>query len=251
MRIIGLALLGSAGLILIGFLYWRYVWFFRNPPRTCPAGDGVVSPADGTVVYVKELEPNQDVIVIKKGIEAGIKDIVRQDLALPRMLVGIFMSPFDVHYNRAPVSGEVEFIRHYPAKKKNLHMGSMHWRTLAKRLPYYENSFHILENERKVTKINAFYKDLPFSCYIIQIAGGSVQGIESCVKEGETIQKGAIFGMIRIGSQVDLVMPRIEGLKLKARPGDKVRAGETIILEPAKKQEKKTSNDDPSNEAFC
>ena len=45
------------GLALAGFGFWRYIWFFRNPSRQAPAGDGLVSPADGTVVYVKEVEP--------------------------------------------------------------------------------------------------------------------------------------------------------------------------------------------------
>ena len=54
-------------LLVSSFLFWRYVWFYRNPPRTVPVGDNIVSPADGTVVYVKHLSPSDDVIVIKQG----------------------------------------------------------------------------------------------------------------------------------------------------------------------------------------
>jgi phosphatidylserine decarboxylase len=69
-----------------------------------------LSPADGTVVYVKEVEPREPVISIKQGLSASINDIVQQDLAWPRILVGVFMSPFNVHYNRSPLTGAVEFI---------------------------------------------------------------------------------------------------------------------------------------------
>ena len=100
-----LGLITTAVLILGAYLFWRYVWFFRNPDRVAPAGENIVSPADGTVVYVKGVAPEQDVITIKQGVQARVADIVREDLALPKILVGIFMSPFSVHYNRVPLAG--------------------------------------------------------------------------------------------------------------------------------------------------
>jgi phosphatidylserine decarboxylase len=54
-------------LALAGYIFWRYFWFFRNPPRKAPYGENLVSPADGTVVYVKEVEPREPVISIKQG----------------------------------------------------------------------------------------------------------------------------------------------------------------------------------------
>jgi len=107
----------------------------------------------------------------------------------------------------------------------------MHLRTVLKREPYYQNSCHVTQNERTVTKINATYKGRDLSCYVIQIAGKSVRGIESYVQEGTRVKRGAIFGMIRIGSQVDLVMPWIDGMQIQVSPGDKVRAGESIIIQ--------------------
>jgi phosphatidylserine decarboxylase len=154
--------LGSMGLLsalaggsVLVFLAWRYLWFFRNPPRIPPQRGGLVSPADGTVVYVQQVAPDQGVITIKRGIKASVNDIVRADLAAPKVLIGVFMSPFNVHYNRAPLSGRIQFIRHYPALPGNLHMGSMHLRTLLHRPPYSQNSRHIVANERTVTKIDA------------------------------------------------------------------------------------------------
>lgn len=226
--------LGAAALFpaaALGFLFWRYVWFFRNPRRAPPPGDNIVSPADGTVVYVKTVESSEPVITIKNGLEASVNDIVPEDLTGKKILIGIFMSPFNVHYNRAPLSGGVAFIRHYPAKKRNVHMGPMHLRILLKRPPFHLNSLHIVQNERTVTRFVCRFKGIPLSCYVVQIAGGSVRGIESFVKEGEQVEKGALFGMIRIGSQVDLVVPAREGMHVRVRPGDKVRAGETILID--------------------
>ncbi len=213
------------------FIFWRYVWFFRNPPRVVPEGVNIVSPADGTVVYVKRVKPNKDVIAIKEGVSARIQDIIREDISTPKILIGTFMSPFDVHYNRAPFAGTVNFIRHYAAKGRNLDMKSMHFRTVFGLQPFYRNSLHILENERTVTRITGLFKGFSASCYVVQIGGGHVNGIDSYAKEGETVSKGQIFGMIRIGSQVDLVLPDLPDMNIRVKPGDTVRAGETIIAE--------------------
>ncbi len=214
------------------FLYWRYIWFFRNPPRTIPTeGSGILSPADGTVVYVKEVSPNEEVLTIKQGLKATLNDIVKEDVSRPKILIGIFMSPFNVHFNRAPVSGPVQFIHHYPAQRGNACMAAMHLRTILKWLPLYRNSTHIIGNERTVTKIDGEYREKPLSCYVVQIAAKSVAGIDSYVDKGERVRAGQIFGMIRIGSQVDLLVTPQEGMKIKVCPGTKVRAGETVLIE--------------------
>lgn len=217
--------------VAAAYAYWRCVWFWRNPPRVPPTGGGLLAAADGTVVYVKKIAGDKDVIHVKQGLAARLGDIVREEAALPKLLIGVFMSPFDVHYNRAPLAGTVEFVRHHPGQGRNLHMGPMHWRVLRRREPYYENSEHIVRNERTVTKINGVLKGVPLSCYVVQIAAKTVAGIDSYVKPGDTIDKGSIFGMIRIGSQVDLVIPWREDLAVHVRPGDRVTAGETVLVE--------------------
>jgi len=226
-----LVVVGITVVVIAAYLSWRYVWFFRNPDRTIPGGDNIVSPADGTVVYVKSVDPGEGVISIKQGIKARIQDILREDVDAPKHLIGIFMSPFNVHYNRAPLGGTVESIRHHPANGQNLHMGPMHLRTMFKKEPYYENSLHIIQNERTVTRIRGPFQGKELCTYIVQIGGMSVHGIDSYYREGETVDKGQIFGMIRIGSQVDLVVPQCEGMRIRVRPGDSVRAGETILVE--------------------
>jgi phosphatidylserine decarboxylase len=226
---LGLALIAAA----LAWLYWRFVWFFRNPARTAPPGEGVVSPADGTVVYVKEVASGEQVVSIKQGLAAGLKDIVREDLGVPKLLIGVFMSPFDVHYNRAPISGTVDFVRHHPGRGANLHMGPMHWRILLGRPPYYRGSRHIVQNERTVTKIDGTVSGTSLGCYIVQIAAKTVAGIDSYVQAGGRVERGAIFGMIRVGSQVDLVLPLQEGVQVRVKPGDRVKAGETVVAEYA------------------
>ncbi|MBC7803695.1 MAG: phosphatidylserine decarboxylase [Candidatus Parcubacteria bacterium] len=223
--------MSAAALGAGAYAYWRYVWFWRNPARVTPAAEGVVSAADGTVVYVKTVAPGEAVVSIKQGLSARLADIMREDADAPKLLIGVFMSPFDVHHNRAPISGEVEFVKHHPGRGANLHMGPMHWRILRRREPYYEGSGHIVQNERTVTKIRGRLRGEELSCYVVQIAAKTVAGIDSYVKPGEAVQRGAIFGMIRIGSQVDLVLPWREGMRVRVRPGDRVRAGETLLCD--------------------
>lgn len=218
--------------VVVGaWLFWRYVWFFRNPLRTIPAGQNIVCPADGTVVYVKPVQPQEKVIAIKQGVALSVNDITRADLEQPKVLIGIFMSPFNVHYNRMPLAGEIEFVKHYPATGGNRHMGAMHWRTLWNRQPLYTDSLHIATNERTVTKFKSNFGHQPLHGYIVQIAGKSVHGIDSYVQPGQVVAKGDIFGMIRIGSQVDLVLTWLPGMRLRVKPGDRVYAGETILID--------------------
>jgi len=222
--------LGGALLTAGAYLFWRYYWFWRNPPRTAPPGEHYVSPADGTVVYVKRVAPHEEVISCKQGRAASINDIVREELHVPKVLVGIFMSPLGVHYNRAPIAGTLTFKKEYPAEGRNVHMSSMHWRCLLGRMPIYGNSPHIVQNNRAVTRFAGRLRGEPVSCYVVQIGGGSVHGIDVYPEVGQRLEKGEVFGMIRVGSQVDLIAPDATDLEVRVQPGDRVRAGETILV---------------------
>jgi phosphatidylserine decarboxylase len=178
-----------------------------------------------------EMKPQESVINIKRGEKATLNDITREDISRPKILIGIFMSPFNVHYNRIPVSGMIRFVHHYPAWAQNVCMLSMHLRTLFRRAPLYRNSSHIISNERTVTKIDGSYRGRELACYVVQIAARSVSGIDVYMDEGRQVEAGEIFGMIRIGSQVDLVVTPLEGMKIRVSPGDKVKAGQTVLIE--------------------
>ncbi|MCL6621563.1 MAG: phosphatidylserine decarboxylase [Syntrophobacterales bacterium] len=216
-----------------GYLYWRHVWFFRNPPRTPPSGENIVSPADGRVVYARVVAAHEEVILLKQGRALALSDILRFQVSLPRVHVGIFMAPWDVHYNRAPLAGTVTALLHFPPHRGNVHMTPMQWRTLLKRPPLYRGARHLLYNERLVTTLRGTFLGEEVDCQVIQIAGGSVRGIDSFTQVGARLEKGDIFGMIRIGSQVDVVLPWHPAMELRVQPGQRVRAGESILIAPA------------------
>ncbi len=224
------ALAAAIVLCALACAFWRYVWFFRDPPRVAPAEAGLLSPADGTVVYVRKVAPGDDVVVIKQGVKATVRDLMREDFDDEKVVIGIFMSPFDVHYNRAPLTASIGFVRHHPAAGGNVNMGAMHWRTLAGLEPRYAGSMHIVQNERTVTQFLGEYRGAWIACYVVQIGAMAVNGIESWHAPGERVARGATFGMIRVGSQVDLIVPWREGYEVRVSPGDRVSAGETIVV---------------------
>ncbi|MCP5265411.1 MAG: phosphatidylserine decarboxylase [Burkholderiaceae bacterium] len=226
-----LALVLAATLLMCAWVFWRFYWFYRDPLRHPPAAPGIVSPADGTVVYVKRAAPGEDVVVIKRGLAARIADIVKEDVRSPKVVIGIFMSPFDVHYNRVPLAGRISMIRSHPGSGRNAHMGPMHWRSVLGVSPRYRNSVHIVSNERTVTRIEGTYEARPLPYYIVQIGARTVGGIEVFGRVGDHVVRGAKFGIIRIGSQVDLVLPDDPTLQVRVEPGQKVRAGETILVD--------------------
>lgn len=216
--------------LLAVYLFWRYYWFFRDPPRTPPDASGLLSPADGTVVYVKDVAPGAEVVSIKEGVRATVKDIVREDADRRKLVIGIFMSPFDVHYNRAPLDARVAFVRRHPADGSNVSMTAMHWRSLLRMEPRYAGSLHIVQNERAVTRFEAEYRGQPLPMYVVQIGARTVNGIDSYFEPGQSVTRGQTFGMIRVGSQVDLVLPWRSDLAVQVKPGDRVTAGETILV---------------------
>ena len=176
------------GFIAVIFLFNFY--FFRDPERTIPGGkDLILSPADGTVVLIEEVdEPYY------------FKSKVRR--------VSIFLSVFNVHVNRIPVSGRVEFLK------------------------YLEGKFFVAfadkaseENEQSIIGIRHEKGKILFK----QIAGIIARRIIYHVTEGDTVNAGDRFGLIRSGSRVDMFFP--ENVELKISLRDKVYGGETVIGE--------------------
>jgi phosphatidylserine decarboxylase len=179
------ALLAAAGLLFTLFS----VWFFRNPDRTPPSGSGiVVSPADGKIVYAGDSPPGRYMR------EAGKK-------------VSIFMSPLDVHVNRAPVSGKVVSVAYHPGE---YHVASVDKASLKNE----QNGVTILTPEGHTVSY-------------VQIAGMVARRIVCDVKEGDAVRQGQRVGMIRFGSRVDLYLPA--DARLRVSSGDRVRGGETVV----------------------
>ncbi len=165
-------------------------WFYRDPERNAPKDERLwVSPADGKVVEIGPAE---------------------HPYTGPALRVGIFMSPLDVHVNRAPAGGTVEFLEYVPGK----------------RLAAYHPKAS-LENER-------FYVGMQTpqgKTLLVQIAGLLARRIASRVKRGDVLTRGQRYGMIKLGSKVEVYLP--EPVKPLVAVGDRVRAGETPIGGPA------------------
>lgn len=183
--ILGWTVWMSLGILLVLFI----AYFFRNPRREIPDLQNVIlSPADGRIVHVGECEENR--FLKKKTIK-----------------VSIFMSLFDVHLNRAPVSGRVLDRNYIPGRffAANVEKSSL----------LNEQNAMILETEDR-TKI-----------LLIQIAGFIARRIVCYAKAGDLLRKGEIIGLIRFGSRVDLYLP--PEVKPIIRIGQHVKGGESII----------------------
>jgi phosphatidylserine decarboxylase len=170
-------------------------YFFRDPPRVTTLQEGlVISPADGYVCSVGFFAPPP---------ELGLGEQKMQR-------VSIFMSVFDVHVNRAPVSGRIAKIAYKPGLFVNADLDKASE-----------------DNERNGLIIEAASGRFG----VVQIAGLIARRIVSFVREGETIGAGDRFGLIRFGSRVDVYMP--DGARPLVGLGTKCIAGETIIADMA------------------
>jgi phosphatidylserine decarboxylase len=185
--------LGSMGWkiwMLLGILLSLFIaYFFRNPKREIPNLRNIIlSPADGKIIHVGELE--EDRFLKEKALK-----------------VSIFMSLFDVHLNRAPVSGKV--------LERNYLPGRFLIANVEKSSLLNEQNAIILETEDQLKIL------------LIQIAGFVARRIVCYAKTGDTLRKGEIFGLIRFGSRVDLYLP--PEVKPIVRVGQHVKGGESII----------------------
>ncbi len=176
--------LAVAGLVLTAFVSW----FFRDPERMPPSAPGaVISPADGRVVFSGDCP-------------AGI-------YAPAGKKVSVFMSVFDVHVNRAPVSGRVAAVRYNKGRffAANVDKAS-------------------LENEQNGVVIEtADGRNVAY----VQIAGLIARRIVCDLSEGDRVARGQRVGLIRFGSRVDVYLPA--DASLSVRTGDRVRAGESVV----------------------
>lgn len=162
------------------------VWFFRDPQRTSPPGDGLwVSPADGVVVELEEAEHPYTGRALK---------------------IGIFMNAFNVHVNRFSADGTVEYTEYVPGKK---------WFAFAPKASEINERFYVGASG----DMGKFLQ--------VQIAGILARRIVCKVRVGDTLDRGARYGMIKLGSKVDVYLPL--NVIPKVKTGDRVTAGETVI----------------------
>ncbi len=178
-------LLFIAGGLLLAFI----LYFFRDPDRYTPVGPNlIVAPADGKVVSIKETEE-----------DLYIKGRVKQ--------ISIFLSPLNVHVNRIPASGKLEYVQYNPG------VYLMAWNEDASALNERADFGLLHENGVKI-----FFR---------QITGFMARRIVYHIKQGEEVQAGERFGMMKFGSRMDVVIPA--HINLEVKEGDKTTGGETII----------------------
>ena len=177
--------------------------FYKDPKRRIPKGNNIVSPADGKVISI--VDTAKKTIKIKKGIIGKIKTSAK-DVSKECYAISIFMSPLDAHINRAPIGGIVKSIKHTRGNFFKAY-------DLEKSFENEKNEV-IIENKRLKVKV-------------IQVAGFLARRILCHVQLNQKVNKGQKIGMIALGSQATLIIPR--GVDLKVKINDKVKAGETII----------------------
>ncbi len=187
---------------VLGFVWWPLclpplvvfglvVWFFRNPPREIPTGHGVVvSPADGKMVEIVEIDD--------------------PDIG-PAIRFGIFLSIFNVHINRSSMSGAVVAVRYRPGKFLNA---------------LRPESARENENLDVILSSN----EMPGQFFRVrQITGQFARRIVCWVRPGDVLTRGEQFGMIKLGSRTELVVPRHDALQIEVAVGDTVSAGSTRL----------------------
>lgn len=201
--IIIIALLIKIVFLIFFLIFWKF-YFLRNPKRKIPAGNNIVSPADGKIMHV--LDSTKKEIIIKKHF-GRIKTLTSK-VADEFHMISIFMSPLDVHYNRIPIDGKIISIKHSKGK------------FLA------ANSLKALENEKN----ELLLKTKAGNIKVVQIAGLMARRIECFVKKGQTVKKGQVFGRINLGSQAVIIMPK-RNIKILVKENQRVKAGLTIVAE--------------------
>lgn len=180
-------------LVLLGLLGVVFcINFFRDPDRAVPPGDDVVvAAADGTVADIIEIDEDE-----------LLKTKCRR--------VGIFLSVFDVHVNKAPIAGKVSYSKHYPGT--------------------YPGPFLDARNP-DCSKFNEAltwaFQGSRATIVVRQITGAIARRIVPWSQVGDEVPKGFRFGMIRFGSRTEVYLPLDSEVTVKV--GDKVRGAETVI----------------------
>ena len=184
-------------------------FFFRDPLRpTYIDNEHFYSPADGTILYQKVVLPGApccENIVEIKGKNYTLQDVMGdKDYNKPSLVIGIFMSFYDVHINRIPYSGTIKYNRLEPIESTNKPMLAVEKDILNKVIN--PNNMDYLKNNERV--LNTVYNSsLDYTYYIVQIADEDVNVIAPFKQQGDLCTQNERFSLIRWGSQVDLVLP--------------------------------------------
>lgn len=201
--------------------------FFRDPVRpTFSDPSYFFSPADGVILYQKVVDPDESIVDIK-GVSYSLQDALRDDAFDKRSLViGIFMTFFDVHINRIPYPGRLSYRMLEPIDTFNHPMLGMEKSILGELRAPSGGEMYMRQNQRMLNRVDC--TELGTSYFLLQIADYDVDSVMPFeLSQNEPCYQGERFSMIRYGSQVDLIIPLIEGreLVLVQEDGVHVEAG--------------------------
>lgn len=175
--------------LVFGVIWAIVIYFFRDPERETPEGENlIISPADGKVVLIKEIEEN--VYLKSKATQ-----------------ISIFLSPLDVHVNRNPISGKLEYLKYHPGKYL---------------MAWDENAS--IENER--ADFGVLHQS-GTKLFFKQITGFLARRIVYHIKEGDELTAGHRFGMMKFGSRMDIIVP--ENVNIQVKEGDRTWAGQSVL----------------------
>ena len=242
---IGIAALAVA-LLLFRFAVvtdYAYHALVKDPERTPPAGDVVVAPADGTVIYVREVRAGVAPEIVKRGVPVPLVDHMKLGAGTPLpdgWLVGIYMNTDGVHVNRAPVPGTLtdRTVWNGPhlemsAAERTIILTQLvpGWVALKRWLglaPYAieDDADFVLKSARETLEI---LDERETRVYVTRIADYTVGKILTWVTPGERVERGERIGMITWGSQTDVFFAASPGSSVRVAPGAYVYAGETVL----------------------
>ena len=181
------------------------IFFFRDPLRPNYIDhEHFYSPADGTILYQKVVQPDESVVEIK-GMNYTLKDVMGDsDYNKPSLVIGIFMSFYDVHINRIPYGGILKYRHLEPIESTNKPMLAVE-KDILNKVINPNNMDYLKYNERMFNQV--YVPSLDYTYYLIQIADEDVNVIAPFKHQMDLVAQNERFSLIRWGSQVDLVLP--------------------------------------------
>ncbi len=202
-------------------------YFFRDPSRALYSdSDFFFAPADGIIVYQKQVEPDQEIVDIK-GKAYSLRDVMHDDsYDQESLVIGIFMTMYDVHVNRIPYPGTLYYEELDPIRSHNSPMLDLENDLIYSNLINHDKSDFLHSNQRVINRVYA--SSLGLAYYIVQIADYDVDCITPFqLGQGNPYSQNQRFSMIRYGSQVELVVPITEDFdfELIQETGVHVEAG--------------------------
>lgn len=194
-------------LMLLIIILTAFVIYFNRAPDRFVSGNGIISPASGTIINIAEF-PSTDIVFEKEGT---MNHVTVPEIDGPVRAVMIEMKLSDVHVQRAPISGEILSMIHYDGTHKSA-VGKV--------------KEDIIETNEKVVTV---FKNKTDIVGVVQVAGIAARRIRNSAKVPDYLNQGDVYGRIILGSQVVVIIPNNHTITVQV--GQRVVDGQTVIAE--------------------